>query len=467
MLEFKKYDLETLKTLRPYFEGEHIINSNHTIGCKIMWKDYFSSEYSELNNTITFKEVYENGHYSFYYPMGRNVYGMICELKDYVLENLTQELEFCCVDESNLKDLIKRFPHYYTYYNRNWSDYVYLNENFKTFAGGDYSNKRHHVKQFLKLYPTATFRKGVAEDKDNLIAFVKKFEETKEIKSEEQSYELKSTIEVIKHFDEFNFDAFIVEFNGEIIAFSICELLNDCIYDHIEKALRTYQSVYPFLVNKIANYYSNVTYFNREEDVGDPGLRFSKEDYHPIKMATANMFYVKNNLDLLCSIPSIKVDDELTLGNLTTSDKDNYFRLNTDDELNKFWGYDYHSDLKDKPLTSDYFYEMAEDDFLKKECLSFILRKNNKLIGEFTLQNLNNENEAELGFRLFKEEQGKGYAFKAGSSLIDYLKNKLKLKKLNAKAYKENIPSISLLNKLNFSEKSRDETFVYFELTLN
>ena len=467
MLDFKKYDLKTLKTFRPFFEGEHVLNSNHTIGCKLMWKDYFSSEYCEEDNTITFKEVYENGHYSFYYPMGQNVYGMICELKDYVLENLTQELEFCCVDETNIPDLIKRFPHYYTYYNRNWSDYVYLNENFKSFAGREYSNKRHHVKKFLMLYPEAIFRKATVEDKDKLIDFVYKFEETKEIKSEEQSYELKSTIEAIKHFDEFGFDAFVVEYKGEFIAFSICELLNNCIYDHIEKALRSYQSVYPFLVNKIANYYSNVKYFNREEDVGDLGLRFSKEDYHPTRMATANMFYVKNNLDLLCTIPLIRVNDELTLSSLSPTDKDDYFKLNVDEKLNKYWGYDYRQDLGNKPLNSGYFYKVYGDDFIKKECLSFILKKDNKLIGELTLQNLNNSNEAELGFRLFEEEQHKGYAYKAGIALIDYLKNKLKIKKLVAKAYKENISSISLINKLGFKETHKDETFIYFELQLN
>lgn len=466
MLKFKKYDLVTLKTFLPYFKAENLTNCNYSLGVKFMWKDYFSSEYAVSNNTLTFKEIYGDGHYSFYFPIGENVRGMVCELKDYVLDNLTQELEFCCVDEKYLPELIERFPHYETYSNRNWSDYVYLNKNFQTFNGGNYSNKRHHVKQFIKLYPETLFKIGTREDKLRFIDFLNKFSESKAVETSEAKNEFVKSFDLVNHFDELGFDAFYLEHNGEIIALSICEVINNCIYDHVEKALRSYQSIYPYFVNKIANYYKDITYFDREDDAGDEGLRFSKEDYHPYKMSSVSMFYVKNNLDLLCSIPEIKINNQLSLGRLLENDKGDYFKLYTDDELNKYWGYDYRLDLKDKPLNDDYFYNMYNDDFDKKECLCFILKKSMKLIGELTLENLNNNNEADLGFRLFKNEQGKGYAYLASIALIDYLKNKLKMKALNSKAYKENIPSVSLIKKLNFKEINQDEKFIYFKLNL-
>ena len=51
--------------------------------------------------------------------------------------------------------------------------------------------------------------------------------------------------------------------------------------------------------------------------------------------------------------------------------------------------------------------------------------------------------------------------------LIDYLKNNIGLKALNAKAYKENTPSINSLNKLNFKCINNDDTFNYYRLELN
>ncbi|HBS10294.1 MAG TPA: hypothetical protein DEA28_00935, partial [Firmicutes bacterium] len=202
------------------------------------------------------------------------------------------------------------------------------------------------------------------------------------------------------------------------------------------------------------------------DDSGDLGLRFSKEDYHPYKMISKYMFYVCNNLDLLNDIPTIIVNDSIVLSKLLEEDKEDYFLLYTDEKLNKYWGYDYKIDLKDKPLNSDYFYNMVNEDFKNKDWFSFMIKYNKKLIGEITLGELNNENECEIGYRLFTKYHRQGIMSKCLSTLINYLKQEIGICGIKAKAYKENIPSINLLKKMNFEIKNDDDTFIYFFLSL-
>ena len=377
MLEFKEYDLKEIKEkFHSYFKNENTyLSCDYTLGEKLMWHKYFKSSYAIVDETLTFKEIYDDNCYSFYYPMGKNIDKMFSLIKEYELNSKCKKLEFCCVDESRLEDLKKRFPHSDFYFDRNWSDYIYLNKDFQTFAGGTYSSKRHHVKQFKKDYPNAVFRKCSPMEKDKIVSFIHEFSKTKPIDSEEAENELNQSITIANDFDELGLDCFCIEIDNKIIAISICEILNDCIYDHVEKALREYKSVYPYFVQCIANYYKDIKYFSREDDSGDEGLRYSKLEYKPIKLVNKYMFYVRNNLDLLNGIPTLKVNDLISLTEIKEEDKDEYFELNVDKDLNKYWAYDYTEDLNGRELNPDFFYNMVQDDFNDKTWFSFAIRK--------------------------------------------------------------------------------------------
>lgn len=465
MLELKEYDLKEIKEkFHSYFKNENTyLSCDYTLGEKLMWHKYFKSSYAIVDETLTFKEVYDDNCYSFYYPMGKNIDEMFSLIKEYELNSKCKKLEFCCVDESHLEDLKKRFPHSDFYFDRNWSDYIYLNKDFQTFAGGAYSSKRHHVKQFKKDYPNAIFRKCSPTDKDKIISFIHEFSKTKPIDSEEADNELNQSITIANDFDELGLDCFCIEIDNKIIAISICEILNDCIYDHVEKALREYKSVYPYFVQCIANYYKDIKYFSREDDSGDEGLRYSKLEYKPIKLVNKYMFYVRNNLDLLNGIPTLKVNDLISLTEIKEEDKDEYFELNVDKDLNKYWAYDYTNDLNGRELNPDFFYNMVQDDFNDKTWFSFAIRKAGKLIGEIVLGEANNNNECMVGYRLKKSERKQGFTYESMRVILEYLYKKVGLSGIKAKACHENTPSINLLKKLGFVEVSNDETFKYFK----
>ena len=75
-----------------------------------------------------------------------------------------------------------------------------------------------------------------------------------------------------------------VRIDGQIVAFSIGSIGREEVgFIHFEKADIRYEGLYA-AINRLVleNEFPNIRYVNREEDLGSPGLRQSKESYLPI-----------------------------------------------------------------------------------------------------------------------------------------------------------------------------------------
>ena len=98
--------------------------------------------------------------------------------------------------------------------------------------------------------------------------------------------ENKKVIEVLDNFDTYGMLGGYLIADGKIVGFSINEIVGDTLYTHIEKADRQYKGAYQMLVNQAAITFAvdEVSFINREEDMGDLGLRTSKKSYHPIEL---------------------------------------------------------------------------------------------------------------------------------------------------------------------------------------
>lgn len=74
-----------------------------------------------------------------------------------------------------------------------------------------------------------------------------------------------------------------MEVSGSIVAYAMGEGVGDVLYVHFEKADPSYASAYQVINREFALH--NLDRFkviNREEDMGDPGLREAKMSYLPM-----------------------------------------------------------------------------------------------------------------------------------------------------------------------------------------
>jgi len=172
---------------------------------------------------------------------------------------------------------------------------------------------------------------------------------------------------------------------------------------------------------------------------------------------------IKHDLFDKIKSPVFIETDRLTITDIENSDKDLYAKIYLDDDLNKWWGYDYREDLKGEEPTPDYFYSFQKRLKEIKEEYLFIVRLNGIMIGELVLYNFGDDRAVEVGFRFFPEYQGKGYAKESANSLIEYAKTTLGAKKIKSRCFKENLPSRRLILSLGLSQTSEDTTHYYFE----
>ena len=255
----------------------------------------------------------------------------------------------------------------------------------------------------------------------------------------------------------------LIEVDGKVVAFSVGEKMGESLIVHIEKALVKYDGIYPLMAQEFAKAFGdNVKFINREEDCGDDGLRISKLQYRPIDIKEKNLIKVKTLFDKIAS-PIIIQTETLAITDIFESDKEKYCELYMNDELNKWWGYEYRDDLGEEKATPDYFFAFQQKLKERKEEYALAVKKDKVMIGELVLHNFDYFGGVEIGFRFFENCQGKGYATISATATMDYAKNVLGAKKLKTRCFKENKPSFNLINRLGFNMAREDNTHYYFE----
>lgn len=459
-MEFKNVCDEDIELLNSFYKNCTYHLCEYSSGVKTMWRDYFNCMYAVSNGCLIVKE-HGDGQVWFNYPVpseNGDVEKALDDIDAYCAENGIKPV-FSLVSEEIAPIIIKRYP--YTCIRRPhlWKDYFYLTENFKTFGGRKFSGQRNHINKFKKLYPDAFFRE-LTEDDDGLIdEFWTEYEKlfTKTSKTAEKELAAAKRIVALRRY----YRAACMINEGKIISLALGEKCGDMMIVHVEKALYTYEGIYPATVQAFANLCAaDTVYSNREDDAGDKGLRTSKMQYRPIELRGKYRITVGTEADSLEKIPVIETE-RLTLDEIQYSDADAYSAICLDDNLNKYWGYDYRKDLKGE-LTDTYFVDVTKHDFEKRLAINFAVRLDGKFIGEAVIYNFDYKGGAEIGCRIAPEYAGNGYGAEAFAAAADWVLYGLGMEKAVAKCFKENAPSFKMLSAC-MTKCGEDETFFYFE----
>ncbi|MDR2570759.1 MAG: phosphatidylglycerol lysyltransferase domain-containing protein [Oscillospiraceae bacterium] len=287
MLDFKKLTLNDLERTRKYFQFSTNRTCDNTIGGTFMWRDYFGVEFAEFDNTLVFKVdlKYHNGATAFTFPLGEDINGSVKKIEKYCTDTKTP-LVFCTVVDEELRILKTMYNNVQVYQETNWSDYLYKANDLITLAGRKYSGQRNHINNFMKMYIDYSFEEISEDNLNEVKEFYKDYCSTVIKRTDIFFEEQNKTIEVLDNYDIYNLFGGLIRVNGAIAAFSIGEICRDVLFIHIEKANLRYKGIYQMINKEFAGYYASddIEYINREEDVGDEGLRTSKKSYHPHKI---------------------------------------------------------------------------------------------------------------------------------------------------------------------------------------
>ena len=463
-MQFTRLTKENIDTVKDYFPKSEIAFCDISLGEKFMWCNEYVIDFAIFNDTLIMKESCEEYSNVFYYPIGKDVSGALLEIEKYCKDQALP-LEFCCIDDRVALLLSERYYQVETFFERDWNDYIYTAEQFKTYAGKKLSGQRNHVNKFKKLYPDYVFSVASENDLKDIHEFLNEYKLSPHL-SDDARKEVDMTHDYVDSAFKLEQCVGIIRVNGKIVSLSIGEVVGDTLIVHVEKGLTEYQGVYPTMAQEFARAFAGegVTLINREEDCGEIGLRTSKTQYRPIEIKNKNAVVVKTLFGNIKDGIELETD-RLTLSEIKKEEKEIYAKLYLDNDLNKLWGYDYTEDLGDKEPTPEYFYSFMQALKENSEEFSFAVRLNGQMIGEVVLHNFGFYGDVEMGFRFFTEFQGKGYALESAKAVKEFVFNTLKAKTLKCKCYKENLASIRLIQKLDLIKRGEDDKYFYFELT--
>ena len=317
-----------------------------SIGAKYIWRDEFIIDYAYIGKSLVIKESCPDYKDRFYYPFGEDAELSLTAIEAYC-KNKGLPLIFCCIDNALAAYLTARYSFTEVSNDRNWSDYIYDAEKFKTYSGKKYSGQRNHVNKFKKLYPDYIFKTVEESDFPLIESFLTEFERGKDFSMWTAKEEDDKIRDYIHNFRALNQLGGIIVVEGKAVAISFGERVKDTLIVHVEKGLKNYEGVYPAMASEFAKAFATdgVKYINREEDCGDMGLRISKLQYHPLEVKEKNFVKVTTLLDKINS-PFLIKTERLTITDITKEDADKYYSLYTDKEINKYYGYDYREDYK-------------------------------------------------------------------------------------------------------------------------
>lgn len=467
MLKFNEYNLESTSKLLPFIQSSPYQCSDITLGYLAMWKEELAIRYAIWNDTLIIQQDIDD-QASFSYPFGKDPDGMIDELISYALENHLPIRFFALTEE--LIEKLKNDSRFQTItysYDERWSDYIYNAETAATFSGKKFSGQRNHVNKFKKLFGEP----NVVPLSDELLPKVHQMLE--HYKEEHQDgnaleyLELERTIHLLDHYKEFNQYGACLLLNDEVIAFSLGEVVKDMLVIHVEKALRNYQGIYPTMyqsfVRLVKEKVPTLSLINREDDSGDLGLRTSKLQYQPIDRIHKYFAHMNSPIEKVTWEP-IKTDT-IYLTKMEPKDRIPYYALSVDTQTNRWWGYDYLSDVNiTGPIDENTFYDFMDYDMSVGDSINFAIRESvdGDLIGEVILWHFTHNEEAEIGCRLCSHFHGHGYGNDAFLAAVNYCENVLHLTPY-ARCYKENETSYKMILHSGLKLFQEDDEFYYFK----
>ncbi len=283
--KFKDVSLQEKPVLNRLFNLYPPVISEFTFTNLFIWRHAYQLKITRFKNFLGL--LSDQGERSFFFPpIGEGDMVECCRILLQYLKGEGAHLKMARVPEAVVTQMDWKGEGFATELDRAQSDYLYLTEDLIKLEGRKYHRKRNHIKQFKEKYshqyiPLTSEWISECLRLETEWCNLRQCEVIPGLLNE--SIAIK---EAFTHFDELRVKGGAILINEKLEAFTLGERLNrDTVVIHIEKANPAYEGIYS-LINQtfLENEWSEYTYVNREQDLGEEGLRKAKESYFPHRM---------------------------------------------------------------------------------------------------------------------------------------------------------------------------------------
>lgn len=179
---------------------------------------------------------------------------------------------------------------------RDYFDYLYKAEDLRTLAGRKYHSKRNFVNRFRAEHSDWQYEALRADLIDDCMQVAAAWCKGRDCNaSAVLGNEYQAIEEALQHFGLLGLRGGLIRLAGKPVAFSFGEALNaDTVVIHMEKADPAIQGLYAMINQECCRQaWGDVEFVNREEDMGEEGLRKAKDSYYPTRLVEKYKIYLR------------------------------------------------------------------------------------------------------------------------------------------------------------------------------
>jgi len=281
MLTYSPVDAQSIPLLRPYFDLQQSRSCDYTMGVIYMWRSFFHTEYAIENDTLYLRMRDEQGRAFHLLPIGKD--DPLTALRR-LCPGCDCAMRFSAVTEDQLAHLRAAFGEPDELIEeRRWADYLYEKEQLSTYAGKKLAGQRNHVNRFLKEQGSFIYEAVTPDNIAEARVFLTEHREAQPKADPVALMEYDYTLDTLDHFSALGYIGALLKLpSGKCVGLCLGETVGDTLYVHAEKALRSVHGAGQLLCREFAAHApEQVQYINREDDMGDEGLRYAKLSLHP------------------------------------------------------------------------------------------------------------------------------------------------------------------------------------------
>ena len=281
-MDFQPVKASDKEIIDKYMKKANSRSCDMSFAAVYLWKDFYLLEYTVCEDMLIFRTTEDGSSYSF--PIGdASPEKALLALEAHCKEN-EEPLKLHCVYRENEAWLEEHMPGKFEIeFDRDSADYIYECEKLIGLKGKKFHGKKNHVNKFIKTYDWAD-EKITDDNINDCLAMLYKW---KEINCEpgniEKHAEACVSENALRERKFLGLKGGLIRADGEVVAFAVGEQINeDTLVVHIEKAFSEVPGAYAIINQQfLVHEADGLKYVNREDDVGEPGLRKAKLSYHP------------------------------------------------------------------------------------------------------------------------------------------------------------------------------------------
>ncbi|MGI6702815.1 MAG: DUF2156 domain-containing protein [Clostridia bacterium] len=290
MIGFKRIGLEDKGWMEELIAVADTASCNQNFTNLFIWADVYNQLVARINDYLVVKGSLGDDVKRYLFPTGfGNIRPVIAAMLQDALD-CGHEFVMMGLLPGDVELLEKLYKGSFEFKQiRGAFDYVYLLEKLILLPGRKLHAKRNHINFFIENNDWV-FEPITPENLDECSKMNEEwYREKYKPYNTGLANERRAVEKCFENYPELGLEGGLLRVSGRIVAYTIGEPLNtDTYVIHIEKAFSSIRGAYQMINREFASFikdkYPHMLYVNREEDMGDKGLRRAKLSYYPDRM---------------------------------------------------------------------------------------------------------------------------------------------------------------------------------------